>query len=204
MPSYDISALAAPRPPYRQTGESIVPSMTRTIRERRRHGVAMEIVPHGVADGASADEPVGQVHGTCRMQDRHEPLVGSEDALQRVVLLADHGRSSLVGHKATVKPSPVCHPDRNGHDCRYRVLRKREERFQIAVGGGHEATVLASHGQPPFNRVSLAPQQGPCLPPDDFATLEKNGVWARLWQGLPMAGMTPVHPTLVPLGGAAQ
>jgi hypothetical protein len=31
MPSYDISALAAPRPPLRQTGDSIVPSMTRMI-----------------------------------------------------------------------------------------------------------------------------------------------------------------------------
>jgi two-component sensor histidine kinase len=34
------------------------------------------------------------------VQDRHEPLVGSEDALHRVVLLADHGRSPLLGHKA--------------------------------------------------------------------------------------------------------
>jgi hypothetical protein len=100
-----------------------------------------------------------------------EPLIGSEDALHRVVLLAAHGGSPLVWHTATIKPSPACHPDRNGHDCRYRALQKRGVRFQMAVGGDRGATVLAGHGQPPYNRVSLAPQQGLCLPPEDFAAL---------------------------------
>jgi hypothetical protein len=58
------------------------------IREQRRNGITVKIVPHDIADDSGADEPVGQVHGTCRLQDGREPRVGAEDALQRLVVLA--------------------------------------------------------------------------------------------------------------------
>jgi hypothetical protein len=47
--------------------------------------VAVEVVPHDVADGAGPDDPLWEVFVTHRGEGAHEPAVGGEDVAQRLL-----------------------------------------------------------------------------------------------------------------------